>query len=197
MKQELRKEMRKKIREFLWSRDGLYLPVGIDPVYLPVGIQTIFAYLSTPNEIDTSALIRYAFAKNHKIAVPRIDGNTLVFHSIESADGPFATGPYGLREPHPLVPRMFPSPETGFEPVFPLLVLVPGLAFSRDGHRLGKGGGFYDRFLSALLAAFPGKRDHIILAGTAWSFQIVKTVPVEKHDISVDCLYTENGCILC
>jgi len=189
--------MKAKIREFLSGKAGVYLPAGIQPVYLPVGIQTIFAYLSTPNEIDTAPLIKYALDAGIQIGVPRIVGDTLSFHAIESRDDDFRLGAYGIREPKDLAPRIFPGPDTGFEPVFPLLVLIPGLAFSRNGQRLGRGGGFYDRFLASFLAAYPDKREQIILAGAAWSFQIIEGIPVEKHDISVDCLYTENGCILC
>lgn len=187
--------MRKKNREFVAG--ALYLPVGIDPVYLPVGIQTIFTYLSTPQEIDTTPLIRYALASGIEVAAPRIHGSSLWFHSLDSADGPFATGPYGLKEPTNSSPKIFPSSSPDCEPTFPLLVLVPGLAFTRSGHRIGQGGGYYDRFLATLLATWPDKRHLITIAGAAWSFQIVDSIPVEKHDIVVDCLYTEKGCILC
>jgi len=195
MKQALRREMKKRVRDFV--ERPLYLPVGIEMVYLPVGIQTIFTFLSTPHEIDTSPLIRYALASGMTVAAPRIHGASLAFHALASADGPFATGPYGLKEPSGTAPRLFPPSGPGCEPHFPLLVLVPGLAFSRSGHRIGRGGGYYDRFLSSLLAAYPDKRHLITIAGAAWSFQIVDSVPVEKHDIAVDCLYTEKGCILC
>jgi 5-formyltetrahydrofolate cyclo-ligase len=80
---------------------------------------------------------------------------------------------------------------------FPVLILVPGLAFDRLGNRLGRGAGYYDRFLESFFASYPEKRDEITLAGVCHSFQIVERVPVAAHDIPVDCLLTENGCILC
>jgi 5-formyltetrahydrofolate cyclo-ligase len=66
------------------------------------------------------------------------------------------------------------------------LVLVPGLAFSQDKHRLGRGGGFFDRLLA-------GRAEKAFKLAICFSFQILPTVPVEGHDIVMDKIVTELG----
>jgi 5-formyltetrahydrofolate cyclo-ligase len=65
------------------------------------------------------------------------------------------------------------------------LILVPGLAFSRDRHRLGRGGGFFDKLLS-------GRAAKAFKLGICFSFQVVPTVPTESHDIIMDAVVTES-----
>ena len=189
MKKMMRSEMRARVSSFVGLSSS---SSSIAPSCLPPDRGTVFAFLPTKYEIDTIPLIRSALEKGMTVAVPRVHEKEMHFHQITSADGPFEKGPFGIREPPGNSPSVFPP---AFP--FPLLVLVPGLAFTRSGDRLGKGGGYYDRFLAGLLAAFPEERKNIILAGAAWSVQIVDSIPVESHDIPVNCLYTENGCILC
>lgn len=66
------------------------------------------------------------------------------------------------------------------------LILVPGLAFSKDRHRLGRGGGFFDRLLSDR-----GKNAFKLAIG--FSFQVVDSIPTEEHDVKVDAVVTEQG----
>jgi 5-formyltetrahydrofolate cyclo-ligase len=68
----------------------------------------------------------------------------------------------------------------------PDLILVPGIAFSRDGHRLGRGNGFYDRLLA-------GRAASAVKLGVCFSFQRLETVPVESHDIVMDQVMTDSG----
>jgi 5-formyltetrahydrofolate cyclo-ligase len=69
-------------------------------------------------------------------------------------------------------------------PVPPDLVLVPGLAFTRDGHRLGRGGGFYDRLLA-------GRANEAVQIGVCFSVQLVESIPVEAHDIVLDLVVSD------
>jgi 5-formyltetrahydrofolate cyclo-ligase len=69
-------------------------------------------------------------------------------------------------------------------------ILVPGLAFSHQGIRLGRGKGLYDRFLSG-----PGAS--LTKVGVGWSFQVVSDLPEESHDVRMDYLCTEQGIINC
>lgn len=162
---------------------------------LPDGTKTLFAYLSHGGEISVSALIAHALTRGTAVAAPRVAGKDLRFHRIDSADGPFIPGAFGIREPSERSPRLFPS--SGSLIAFPVTILVPGLAFDREGHRLGRGAGYYDRFLEAFLATFPDRRSEITVVGVCHSAQIVDSVPVESHDIGVDCLLCEKGVILC
>jgi len=67
----------------------------------------------------------------------------------------------------------------------PTLVFVPGLAFTREGQRLGRGGGFYDRFLT-------GRGANAIKIGICFEFQIVDFVPLELHDVVLDAVVTDG-----
>jgi 5-formyltetrahydrofolate cyclo-ligase len=80
------------------------------------------------------------------------------------------------------------SPKTGNELHLPEnidLILVPGLAFSRDRHRLGRGGGFFDRLLG-------GRASQAFKLGICFSFQIVDVLPNEAHDVVLDAVVTET-----
>jgi 5-formyltetrahydrofolate cyclo-ligase len=65
------------------------------------------------------------------------------------------------------------------------LILVPGLAFSQDRHRLGRGGGFFDRLLA-------GRAKQAFKLGVCFSFQLLDSVPTEAHDIVMDAIVTDN-----
>ncbi len=67
----------------------------------------------------------------------------------------------------------------------PDLIFVPGLAFSKDGHRLGRGAGFFDRLLS-------GRATRAFKIGICFSFQLVDAVPTERHDIEMDMIVTDD-----
>jgi len=90
----------------------------------------------------------------------------------------FVTGPFGLREPDPIGARPIEVMElSGF--------IVPGLGFDHGGHRLGRGGGFYDQ----ALASSP-KAKHW---GVGFDCQLVPKLPTEDHDQKLDGLITESG----
>ena len=66
------------------------------------------------------------------------------------------------------------------------LILVPGIAFSKDRHRLGRGGGFFDRLLA-------GRAKDAFKLGICFSFQLLDTIPTEPHDIVMDAVVTDDG----
>jgi 5-formyltetrahydrofolate cyclo-ligase len=135
---------------------------------------------SKPGEVDTLELIRTSLDHGKKICVPVVDPS-----SLELALVP-------LSDPDDLVPGHFgilePSGGPHFAPGQPDwdLALVPGLAFGRDGGRLGFGKGYYDRLLSAR------GTPRIALA---FGFQVLDSVPVLPHDVPVDLIITENEVI--
>jgi 5-formyltetrahydrofolate cyclo-ligase len=77
-------------------------------------------------------------------------------------------------------------PEDGVDAHWPDAVIVPGLAFTRAGDRLGQGGGWYDRFLSAV-------RSDCVSIGVCFAEQLVDALPLEPHDVAVDHVVTELG----
>jgi 5-formyltetrahydrofolate cyclo-ligase len=122
-------------------------------------------YAATQNEIDPAAL-----AAEKEAAWPRVDGERLSFRR-----GPLAPGSFGILEPAPGAPLV--------EPIE--LVLVPGVAFSYDGNRLGYGRGFYDR----ALASMPGA----LRVGLCHRFQLVSAIARREGDEPVDFIVTPEG----
>ena len=188
-----KESLRKAIREGLASspEDSCFLT---EPLRLRIDAsKTLFAFLSHGFEPDTAPILEYALARGLTVGVPVVRGKDMAFRAIVGHEGPFVTGAFGIREPPPDSPELYPLRD----PVWPALILVPGLAFSADGKRLGRGGGYYDRFLSSFLARYANMRREITLAGICNSSMVIDEIPVEPHDIRVDCLLTEKGCILC
>ena len=128
----------------------------------------VAVYLASPQEIDLSPFIRKMLASGGKVVAPRWNGETYELAVLRGLDeAHLRKGPMGILEP------------AEAEIVLPKEVevwLVPGLAFARNGKRLGYGGGWYDR----LLAAAP--KDSLKL-GIAHAFQVVDDLPSEPHDI--------------
>ena len=128
----------------------------------------IAAYLASSQEIDLSPFIRKMLASGGKVVAPRWNGETYELAVLRELDeAHLRKGPMGILEP------------AEAEIVSPKEVevwLVPGLAFTRDGKRLGYGGGWYDRLLAEAL------KDSLKL-GIAHAFQVVDDLPSEPHDI--------------
>lgn len=99
----------------------------------------------------------------------------------------FASNFCSLRESGEFGAAVMVPPKDG-EPVIPKALLVPGLAFSRDGNRLGRGAGFYDRYL----AGFAGMK-----IGLCFEEQVLSNVVTENHDIAVDCVITDENIFYC
>ena len=142
---------------------------------------TVIVFISLPDEIKTDNIIRRALAEGKKTAVPRIEKGDLIFHYIKSPDSDFIIHPYGMPEPLPSAPVF--EPEAADEKT---LLLVPGLAFDSCCLRLGRGKGFYDRFLSGISAS-------VKKIGIGYDFQIVESVPAEEHDFPLDMIITDRS----
>ena len=126
----------------------------------------LYAYLSYNQEVRTWGIIRQALKDGKKVAVPKVYGDTMRFVYIQE-NSPISTGYKGIPEP---VEDHLAVDKTA-------LVLMPGLAFTKEGQRMGYGGGFYDRFLAS--------EPHPTLA-LCYDFQLVDSLPTETHDIPVD-----------
>lgn len=116
-----------------------------------------------------------------EIALPRIEGERLIFHRVAEPERDLCLGQFGAREP-------FSKDATRVSLEDAAAILVPGLAFDGQGGRLGRGGGFYDRFLEAS----GGKARRI---GVCFACQLVERVPLEAHDARLDAIVTEDGWI--
>ena len=143
--------------------------------------ETVLIFLSLPDEIKTEGIINEALEENKKTAVPRINGNDIVFHYIKSVNSSLIIHPLGMAEPSPSAPVF--NPLSADEKT---LILVPGLAFDKNCFRLGRGKGFYDKFLS-------GIDKSVKKIGIGYDFQIVESVPAEDHDFPLDSVITDTS----
>jgi 5-formyltetrahydrofolate cyclo-ligase len=140
--------------------------------------RAILVTLPFRNEWDTRLLVRAALAAGKRVAAPRVDNATrmLELYTIADPDRDVVLSAQGIPEPAAHCPSISRSAID--------FVVVPGLAFDRDGHRLGYGGGFYDRLLP-LLSPRAAR-----VAG-AFDLQVVPQVPVGPNDIGIDAVITE------
>ncbi|MBQ7180967.1 MAG: 5-formyltetrahydrofolate cyclo-ligase [Bacteroidaceae bacterium] len=125
----------------------------------------VLLYASLPDEVDTTSLISCALQEGKRVFLPVVEGGELY---IKAYSGQTVIGPYGIREP--VGERLLDYSQID-------LAVIPGMAFDRQGHRLGRGKGYYDRLLPALSA---------YRIGLCFPFQLVESVPVDSHDCLVD-----------
>lgn len=149
---------------------------------------TVFAYLPIAGELDPSSIVQRALDNGATVGFPRVDGPNLVFHVVHNPKRDCLPGAFGIREPRASNPVLWPEGSISL----PALVLVPGLAFDSSLARIGRGKGFYDRFLSAFLALYGGERNRITLVGLCPHERILDKIPTDPHDIPVDCLWTDH-----
>jgi 5-formyltetrahydrofolate cyclo-ligase len=189
-KKNLRRDMKKRLAELppaSFQREGFAAGTLLAGHSLWQKAETVLLFLSMNREIDTGHLLYLAFRDGKKVFVPRVEGKNLRFCRIASPAGPWTLGPFGIREP--------PAAETE-APGFPALIIVPGLAFDREGGRLGRGGGYYDRFLAGLEGKRPAAAGHeragggYSVTGLCLDCQIVGRLPADEWDRKMDALLT-------
>jgi 5-formyltetrahydrofolate cyclo-ligase len=150
----------------------------------------ILAFLSMPAEIDTRPVIEQALEAGKKVAVPRIDDGDLAFIELK---GDWQSWPLD-RWSIPTPPSDAPALPAAHIASLPCLALVPGLAFDRNGGRLGRGKGYYDRFLASVQAAAdngtPSENPKPPFTTVAYGyiFQIIPRVPMGRHDVRLQDL---------
>lgn len=142
----------------------------------------VLAFLSMKDEIDTIPILNAALDQGKTLTVPRVVGPDLVFCQIQDLEKDVAPGAFGILEP---VSGLCPvAVETLSE--HHSVALVPGLAFDKENFRLGRGKGFYDRFLASA-------GDSLYKIGIGYSFQLVEKVPREPHDKALDLVITSRS----
>ena len=132
--------------------------------------ETIYGYLPYNQEVRTTPMLEQAILDGKRVAVPKVIGDEMKFFYLDN----FSCVELGYCN--------IPEP-TGNEPEADdptALVLMPGLAFDPQGHRIGYGGGFYDRFLAK-------EPNHPTLA-LCYEFQMVDHLETEEFDVPVDCV---------
>jgi 5-formyltetrahydrofolate cyclo-ligase len=130
------------------------------------GKKRLGLFAPTESEPDLDLLWSLDMLRDHLVAYPRCDGDTLSFRPV-SGLGDLGLGKFGIREP---------GPGPGIEVLD--LIIVPGVAFSAAGNRLGRGRGFYDRFLATIPVT-------TTTVGACFEFQLLTEIWCESHDRKV------------
>ena len=180
--------------------------------------EAILAYVSYKSEVDTTALIQQALKDGKYVFAPKVSGKEMEFWQISSLED-LREGYLGIREPVQSV--SFPDwvkeqyriantdaitakAERCVLEGCKVMMWMPGAVFDRERHRIGYGGGFYDRYLNRLLqqseqsvsadqTRTQSKRFTLITAALAYSCQVLEQIPYEEHDVKSDMLITEEG----
>jgi 5-formyltetrahydrofolate cyclo-ligase len=151
--------------------------------------EQIFAYMALADEVDLGEVIKAALRDGKKVALPKImdfeKGVMQFFYldTVQTLNSQTQAGTLGISEPDPQV--LQPVDATTLKDSS-ILILVPGRAFTKEGDRLGRGKGFYDRFLADDLLR--SARD-AVMAGVCFDFQIKKSLPVDDRDFKMDLVF--------
>ena len=137
----------------------------------------VMIYLPMPAEVDSAAVALHAWQQDKTVLVPKVDWEQRHMMAVEirSLEDDLPEGKYGIRQPATGSP--WPVEDIDF-------IVVPALAYDRRGNRLGRGSGFYDRFL-----ATAGMR--AVTCGLAFQEQVLDLLPIHQHDRGVDLLVTD------
>ncbi len=162
---------------------GERLAAHVDALPVKPG-DIVGAYHALPDEAEPARLLEQLVARGVHIAFPRVaaKGQPLEFHRIPDGEV-LHPGTYGIREP-----------AAHFPVVRPDLLLVPLLLFDGSGHRLGYGGGFYDRTIARLgVPAFGIAYAGQDISGPKLSYNGISSLPIEAHDMALSGILTEHG----
>ncbi|MGK5091572.1 5-formyltetrahydrofolate cyclo-ligase [Deltaproteobacteria bacterium TL4] len=141
----------------------------------------VHTYLNMPDEPSTRAIIEYCWQQNKRVIVPYVKNQGQLGHTGLSSFAQLTSGAFGIAEPHA-------HNRQEVELTACDLILVPGVAFDRQGGRLGLGKGFYDRFLVTTSA---------FRLGLSADFQLVENVPVGPRDVTMHAVLTEKQFLFC
>ena len=140
---------------------------------------TVMAFWSFGSEVETAPLLERLHAAGKRVVLPRVEGGEVVAGRYETGDEVLAAS-FGAMEP---------TGEVTVEPEDVDVVVTPGVAFDREGGRVGYGGGFYDRFL-------PRTRSDVAAIAVAFALQVVdEPLPRAGFDRRVDAIVTEDEVI--
>ncbi len=149
---------------------------------LYVNCRSILTYVSMPEEPDTRELIKKALRDQKKVYVPKVMGDRMEFFRLQELSE-LNSGAMGIPEPEGNPAHVFPyTLHDSLESAQQCLVIVPGLAFDHALGRLGRGKGYYDRFLSSF--------HKCMKIGYAFTGQIVDQIPCTEQDARMDLILT-------
>ncbi len=145
---------------------------------------TIMIFMDFRKEVQTQPIIEWLWDNNKTVVIPRVKKGSAILelciiHSFEDMQ----LSPLGILEPKETHEDFANTEDIDF-------VFMPGVAFTKDGKRLGYGGGYYDQLIPLMKKTVPK-------IALAFDLQIVSEIPVEPHDIKIDGIFTETRFISC
>lgn len=155
---------------------SIFRKVTEHPAFLRADL--IYSFVDAKGEVDTHQIIREAWRQGKWVAVPRIEKHEMHFYYITEFNQ-LEPGGFGISEP-----TADCQPAAGIDSA---LMIMPGMVFDREGHRIGYGGGYYDRYLA--------EHRGLPTIAVAFDLQVLEQIPSEAHDIKPNILITENGVI--
>jgi 5-formyltetrahydrofolate cyclo-ligase len=179
IKSAFRKTMRKRRAELAHAHPDFARDAAEHVAALKIaGGATVGGYIAIADEADPHIILKKLTLQNCTLAFPRVAAKDepLVFHRWMPGQN-LQRGAYGI-----------PEPARDWPLAYPKILLVPLLAFDANGHRLGYGGGYYDRTLDFLRA-----NSTVRAIGVAYAGQEVAELPREEHDHPLDAVITETG----
>ena len=142
---------------------------------VPETLSCVAGYMSSDGEVDLSRVVDWLHDKQVSVVVPYVRDQEMRFAFV-LADQKFVVGQWGISIPDPIDEVHLPDIE---------LFLVPVVAFSSRGDRLGRGGGYYDRVLSGIAGAS--------IVGIAYEFQLDDNIQANSRDVPLDAVVTDRG----
>lgn len=176
-KNELRKlilEQRKALSEEEVYERSVQICNNVKEMSEYTDAEDICMYMPVNNEVDVTFLIEDAWNKGKTVWLPKTSGRRMDFFKFDRST-PLSEGSYKILEP---------ESDVMLEPDEKTLILMPGVAFSMDGGRLGYGSGYYDIYLE--------QHSTSKKAAVGYDFQIVDELPIEEHDIKPDFIISEK-----
>ena len=144
----------------------------------------LLSYMAMNDEVDLKILNDDALSRRKQVGLPRIipQSGLMDFYCVTVKTRLQAESIYGIKEPE-VNPENLIKPENLPDGT---LIIVPGRAFTKEGCRLGRGKGFYDRWLSKIPQA---KKNRVHLAGVCFPQQLVESIPCDEHDIRMNSVF--------
>ena len=165
-KQELRQHIRTLKKQYL---TGAQSPCEVLLLEKLQPYKVIILYSALPDEVPTQTLMAELVAQGKTVLLPRVINEKDMELRCYTAPQDLQKGAYGILEPTG-------ERYTDYEAID--VAIVPGMAFDAEGHRLGRGKGYYDRFLSRV--------PYLYKIGLCFSWQLVDHVPCDEHDVVMD-----------
>jgi len=142
---------------------------------------TLFAYHSFGSEVDTRLLLERAWSAGKKVCIPKVTGKgKMNFHAIEAGQ-PLKPNVYGILEPTEDGELAIPNERSMF--------VIPGVAFDKNGFRIGYGAGFYDIYLTK----FENSVKLAAKIGICFDFCLIDDAFPDSHDVPMSIIVTENA----